>query len=198
MVTSWLSFFLWLNHLSRASLFLETQPSRTSSVSLSGCSSPETNHNSLQECCPGNAPLSYPCTAPTHSPVIVVGFSRLPLLHLHSLFRTPSLFLRASAKTPPLSKSASARLQPAFTRVEAPNRIPLRSTPPLSVSYRPHSFMTHTGDVGESTAPAAVGNDSIFEYKWDFGGHQPAHSQSLRLGNQGISGDSRLYFALSG
>lgn len=46
--------------------------------------------------------------------------------------------------------------------------------------------------------PTTVGNNGMLEYIWDSGGHQPAHSQSLRLGNQGISGDSRLYFALSG
>lgn len=58
--------------------------------------------------------------------------------------------------------------------------------------------MTPAGDVGDSAVPTAVGNDDMLEYKWGTGSHQPAHSQSLRLGNQGISGDSRLYFALSG
>lgn len=46
--------------------------------------------------------------------------------------------------------------------------------------------------------PTTVGTNGMLEYKWDIGGDQAAHSQSLRLGNQGISGDSRLYFALSG
>lgn len=39
--------------------------------------------------------------------------------------------------------------------------------------------------------PTAVGNYGMLEYIWDSGGHQPAHSQSLRLGNQSISGDSK-------
>lgn len=46
--------------------------------------------------------------------------------------------------------------------------------------------------------PTTVGNNGMLEYIWDIGGDRPAHSQSLRLGNQSISGDSRLYFALSG
>lgn len=138
-----------------------------------------------------------------HNSVIITGHralahSPLPTLLLHSLFSTPSLFSQCASQSLLLSQSLSVRLQPAFTREQTLQENPLRPTPPLSVSYRPHSFMTPISDVGDSTVPTAVGNDKVLEYIWDTGSHQPAHSQSLRLGNQGISGDSRLYFAVLG
>lgn len=138
-----------------------------------------------------------------HNSVIITGHralthSPLPTLLLHSLFSTPSLFSQCASQSLLLSQSLSARLQPAFTREQTLQENPLRPAPPLSVSYRPHSFMTPISDVGDSTVPTAVGNDKVLEYIWDTGSHQPAHSQSLRLGNQGISGDSRLYFAVLG
>ncbi|KAK2919417.1 hypothetical protein Q8A73_003788 [Channa argus] len=70
-----------------------------------------------------------------------------------------------------------------------------RKSPPLTESERTSPTSLYAR---ESTVPTAVGNNGMLEYIWGSGSHQPAHSQSLRLGNQSISGDSRLYFALSG
>lgn len=144
-------------------------------------------------------------SAPPQSPVIIITVHRalrnppplppsLRCFYFHSL--SPFLPL-TSVCVESLLLSQSERMSPAtlYARKNLSKRIPYGQ--PLLSPFL--TALTHLwpgiGDVGDSTLPTAVGNNGILEYIWDTGSHQPAHSQSLRLGNQGISGDSRLYFA---
>lgn len=147
---------LWLNHNSGASSFPKTEPSKPFSVSfcLAAARRKQTitvSHRASQET--SCALFSYPSSAPPQSPVIITGHRALappssppppPSLHcfyFHSLALPPSCsYVRRESLL--LSQTLSARLQPVFTRVQTLQENPLRSAPPLSVSCRPHSFMT--------------------------------------------------------
>lgn len=164
---------------------------------MSGGSTPEVDHtsrnNKKQPC--ASPPLNHKAQSlllgsmPSSPPPFL--FSSLFLLP-HTRFRPP--ILRVSTCRP-LACMAPTNL---YARTGLSKRIPYGRPLPSPVP----AALTHSwpgiGDVGDSTMPTTVGNNGMLEYIWDIGCHQPAHSQSLRLGNQGISGDSRLYFALSG
>lgn len=187
------SWFLpfWLNHVSGASFF----PPRTiqdSFLQLSAGSAPETNHNSLWEVQPGNEPLLpvlRSSTEPSHH-------YRAPCLS--SLPPLPSDSMCVEKKSPPLSEPERTSPTSFYARRMLSKRIPLRSAPPLSVSLPP-SFIHDPGQWRRRFRGAHCRRQR--QQAGVYMGPrlpQPAHSQSLRLGNQGISGDSRLYFALSG
>lgn len=180
---------LTMNHNSGAFSVPEDGPIPTSffHVSPSGRGAPETDHNGQETGC-----------APPQNPVTITGHRAL-LASLLPLLPSPFLLPHSPSLHPePLQRCARTSPANLYACTDLSERIPLRSAPPLSVSCRPHSFLTRVRDVGDSAVPTAVGNNGTLAYIWSSGCHQPAHSQSLRLGNQGISGDSRLYFALSG
>lgn len=189
-----------MNHNSEASSFPKKEPSSPFFLSPTGCSAPEADHNSLWASQSGSklcALLLRSATEPSHYYYRAPCLAQPPSLHsfyFHSL--SPFLPL-TSVCVESLLLSQSERMSPAtlYARKNLSKRIPYGQ--PLLSPFL--TALTHLwpgiGDVGDSTLPTAVGNNGILEYIWDTGSHQPAHSQSLRLGNQGISGDSRLYFA---
>lgn len=135
------SFFLWLNHTLRASLFLETQPSRRYSALLFGCSSPETNHNCLKECRPGNEPLlpvhgSYTAQSSLlPSPASLCCFS----IHSFALHPSSTCVCTDSSSLTVQAHVSNQLLRASKLQTESPevNPSPLRFLPP-SLIHDPH------------------------------------------------------------
>lgn len=145
-------FFWWLNHNSGASSFPKTEPSKPFSVSycLAATHRKQTITVSKRASQEGSRALfSYPSSAPPQNPVIITGqcalarsslSPTLPSLLLLSLSCPPSLlFLCASRVSSSHRIRAHVSNKPLRAYLQ---ENPLRWAPPLSVSCRPHSFMT--------------------------------------------------------
>lgn len=198
---------LWLNHNSGASSFPKTEPSFSVSFCLAAARRKQTIMVSARASQETSCALfSYPSSSPPQSPVIITRHRALARPPVPPPFPVSTFTLSPSLPLIPMCVEKVSSSHRVWAHVsnqplrvyELSKRIPYGQPLPFPfLTALTHSW-PRIGDVGESTVPAAVGNNRLLEYIWDTGSHQPAHSQSLRLGNQGISGDSRLYFALLG